>query len=156
MAGYSACSDDQTLAQVVNPTAYSSATSTSAYVNFSLFKRGQYIVTVGAVGSGESITATVKQATSSTGAGAKAMNTPIALATAVTASNTPFVININDQSFDANNGFQWAALALTFVNSGTVASAETTVSFVLLCDPNSTPPTSVASQIVGAGITADY
>lgn len=157
MAGYTACSDDQTLVLAVSQAAYSSATSTGTYINFSLYRRAQFIVSIGAVGSGESVTATVKQATSSTGAGAKAMQNPISLTTAITASNQVAVININDQSFDANNGFQWAALALTFTNSGTVASAETNAAVFVLADPNVTPPTSVAGQVVGGGIgTADY
>lgn len=164
MAGYTACSDDQVLVQAVAPAAFSSSSPTGTWINFAGYKRAQIIINVGAVGSGESITATVKQATSSTGAGAKAMQNPIALNAAVTASNSAVVININGQSFDANNGFQWFALVPTFVNSGTVASAETVASYSVLADPNATPPTtgagpitgSVASQVVGAGIQNDY
>jgi hypothetical protein len=165
MAGYTALSDDQVLIGVLYPATHSSSSANTGWINAGYYKRFQAIITVGVVGSGESITATVQQATSSTGAGAKAMQNPITLSTAITASNQAAVINVNSQSFDANNGFSWVEFALTFTTSGTTAAAETYGNMVVLGDPQLTPPIvgagpttgSLASQIVGAGVSPnDY
>lgn len=155
MAGYTACSDDQTLVAVLNTIGHTSSTVNTGWVNMGANVKAQFIINVGAIGAAEAMTAVASQATSSTGAGAKATNNAIAI-TAITASNTSAVVNINGQSMDANNGFQWVSLNLGFVTSGTTAALGTFATVNVLAVPDVTPPTSVASQVIGAGISADY
>lgn len=149
MAGYTACSDDQAIVTVLPITSYTSTTARVGWVDMGAYSRGQFILQVGATGTAESLTAVAQQATDTNGSGAKALNTAKAI-TAITASNKSAVININGQDMDANNGFRYASVLLTFVNSGTVASAETFVGGLFLGQPETTPPAAFAgSQVIG-------
>jgi hypothetical protein len=149
MAGYTACSDDQAIAAALPITSYSSTTARIGWVNMGLYSRGQFIVQVGVTGAAEGVLAVAQQATDTNGAGAKALNNAKAIA-AITASNKTAVIDINGQDMDANNGFKYASVLLTFVNSGTTATAETFASGIFLGDPETTPPPAFAgSQVAG-------
>jgi hypothetical protein len=149
MAGYTACSDDQAIAAALPIASYSSTTARIGWVNMGLYSRGQFIIQVGAVGAAESVTAVAQQATDTNGSGAKALNTAKAI-TAITASNKSAVIDVNGQDIDANNNFQYASVLLTFVNSGTTATAETFAGGLFLGQPETTPPPAFAgSQVVG-------
>ena len=149
MAGYTACSDDQAIAAVTPIKGFSSSTTRCGWINMGLYNRGQFLIEVGAIGAAESFTAVAQQATDTNGTGVKALNTAKAI-TAITASNSTAVINVNGQDMDANNGFQYISVLLTSITSGATASTETYASCVFLGQPESTPPSAFAgSQIVG-------
>lgn len=153
MAGYTQCSDDQTICAVLPPAQYTSTTARCGYVNMSGFNRLQFIVTVGVTGAAESVTAAVQQATDTTGAGVKALNSQasgnaLTLTAPITASNKSAVINVNAQELDVANGFTSVSLLLTFVTSAT-AGTETVAGVVAVGQPEITPPAAFAgSQVI--------
>jgi hypothetical protein len=149
MAGYTPLSDDQPINGILNPIGNTSSTVTLGWVDMKYYKRNKFTISVGAIGSGENLAASVVQATTSTGAGSKALATPIAI-TAITASNKSAVVNVSGPDLDTNNGFEFAALSITLVNTGTNAAGGTVLSGLSQGDPQTTPPPAfTGSQVVG-------
>jgi hypothetical protein len=88
---------------------------TSGWINVADFENLLFVISIGAMISTGLVDATIQQATSSGGAGAKALGTPISITEATYAANpdTEMLINLNAASLDTNNGFTFVELSIT-------------------------------------------
>lgn len=145
MAGFTACSDDQTVIAALNPASYSASTQNTGWFAMGPNRRCQAIIALGTLGASEVVTYTVKQATTNTGTSAKVLSGTIGSKTGtLTTASTQTVVNFTTQDFDVNNGFNYAEITLSFAVGGSEAS------IVVLGDPQAKPPTLLS------GVTVPY
>ena len=89
---------------------------TTGWVDSSTFENFLALIEVGVISGGGTVNATIQQATSSGGAGAKALGTPlsiVALTQAGGGSSTQSLINFNSDDIDVTNGFRYLQLSIT-------------------------------------------
>lgn len=141
MAGYTACSDDQTMLSVIAPVAQATGTVRTTFFNMGLNQRCQFIVEVGNTGGSATVDATVYQATDTNGTGAKVLS-PSKTITQITATGKNAVINLNATELDVNNSFNCAALLITVGTASALLSSQT------LAQPEVTPPAAVVGTQV--------
>lgn len=111
------------LVATIDPDAYTAATTVSDYVDMGLFERIMIIISVGTMASTATLNAVVKQATDSSGTGAKNLTTSKAiteLTEAGTDSDKQVIINVLAEDLDMANSFDHAAVSVT----GAVAASD--------------------------------
>ncbi len=99
----------------IDPDANTAATYTSDWVNMENFHQLMAIVQVGIIAAGGTVDAKLMQATSSTGAGAKAISTANAQITQVTTAgnDTQQILTVRTDALDVAGGFSFVALRMT-------------------------------------------
>jgi hypothetical protein len=107
-------------------------TSTRGYVDMGAYHRISWNVNVGAIGSGSTVDAVVKQATNTSGGSLKALSVNKAI-TQITASNTNVQVNVDAAELDTNNSFRYATLYVT------VGTATATIGDLCYGDPEKKP-----------------
>ena len=124
---------------------------TTAWIDGALFNNYEALILIGAITATGVVNATIQQATSAAGAGAKALTSPLAL-TAVTqaaaGSSTQHRINFRGDLLDVSNGYRYFQLSIT----PSVAAA-LIAGVVQGVDPSYAPADGIAAatqvQIVG-------
>jgi hypothetical protein len=123
---------------------------TTAWVDASTFENFMAIIQTGVITATGLVDATIQQATSVGGAGAKALTTALAITelVATTNNNQQAIINFKQDDLDVTNGFRWIQLSITpSVAAGLIAGV------LLGCDPRYAPADALAPtsqvQIVG-------
>ena len=89
---------------------------TTGWVDASTFENFLAIIEVGVISASGVVNATIQQATSSGGAGAKALGTPLSIVAVTQAgggSSTQSLINFKSDDIDVANGFRWVQLSVT-------------------------------------------
>lgn len=104
----------------IDPDAYSAGTQTSDWANAEEWHQLMAVVEAGILAGTATLDAKLMQATSSTGAGAKAISTANAQITQLTtASNDKqAIINLRTDSLDVAGGFSFVALRMTLTTAG--------------------------------------
>lgn len=106
----------------IDPDAYTAATTVSDYADMGLFERVMIIISVGTMASTATLDAVVKQATDSSGTGAKNLTTSKAITQLTQAgsdSDKQVIINVLAEDLDMANDFNHVAVSVT---GGTAAS----------------------------------
>ncbi len=106
----------------INPQS-ATTVQTTGWVDASTFENFLALIEVGVISSGGTVNATVQQASSATGTGAKQVysgNNTSGTALSITAltqaggsGNQQVLINIKNDDLDASNGFRWLQLSIT-------------------------------------------
>lgn len=105
----------------IDPDAYSTSTVVSDYVDMSDFESVLIVLQAGTIVSTGTIDAVVKQATDSSGSGAKNLTTTKAitqLTEAGTDSDKQVVLEVRAEELDVNNVFTHVAISVTFATAG--------------------------------------
>jgi hypothetical protein len=115
----------------ISPSSQAAGSLTTGWLSAAQFQKFLAIIQVGAFGASATVDANIQQATSSGGAGAKAITTPtgapaITELAAAGGNNVQCEINLDAQFLDVNNGFDYIQLTIT------VGVAATETSGVLL------------------------
>ncbi len=137
-------SSDATVQSILVPASVtSSSTPKIGYMSMKGISNAEFILNIGALGSGESLTAVLNQATSSNGTGAKVFS-PTKAITAITSltPNVTVVVNLAGDEMDANNGFTHAALLVTLTSSNA-----SLISGVALVNSNGKPITPLTTVV---------
>lgn len=106
-----------------DPVSQAASTVTTAYVPVQNFHTFVAMVDVGAFGASATVDANIQQATSSGGAGAKALTgKAITQLLAAGGNNRQAFINFRPQDLDTNNGYAFVALQIIVGTAATVVS----------------------------------
>jgi len=116
-------SDRISLVGVIDPDANAAATLLTVWVDAGLFEYFMAMISAGDIGTNGTIDAKLRQATDSSGTGAKDI-TGKAITQFTQAgtdkSNKQAFINLESEDLDVANGFRWVALSVT----GAVATSD--------------------------------
>lgn len=116
MIGNAKPSEVCAIAATIDPDAYTAATTVSDYVNMADFESVMIIILVGTMASTATLDAVVKQATDSSGTGAKNLSPSKAitqLTEAGTDSDKQVIINVRAEELDLANDFDHIAISVT-------------------------------------------
>ena len=100
----------------IDPDAYTAATTVTDYADMAAFERVMFIVQVGTMAATATLDAVVKQATDSSGTGAKNLTTSKAITQLTQAgsdSDKQVIINVLTEDLDLANDFDHVALSVT-------------------------------------------
>ncbi|MBT8046405.1 MAG: hypothetical protein KJN67_04490 [Pontiella sp.] len=100
----------------IDPDAYTAATTVSDYVDMGKFESVLFVIAVGTMASTATLDAVVKQATDSSGTGAKNLDTSKAitqLTEAGTDSDKQVLVEVRAEDLDLANDFDHVALSVT-------------------------------------------
>ena len=100
----------------IDPDAYTAATTVSDYADMGKFERVMFILQVGTMATNATLDAVVKQATDSSGTGAKNLTTSKAITQLTQAgsdSDKQVIINVLAEDLDMDNNFDHVALSVT-------------------------------------------
>lgn len=109
----------------LDPVSQSAATVVSDWVDAGKFQKIMAILAVGAMGASGTIDAKLRQATDSSGTGAKDIsNTTITqLTKAGSDDNKQVIINVDASELDVANGFNYVALSVTVATAASLLAA---------------------------------
>lgn len=115
-------SEQVALLAAINPASQAAGSATSGWVLASEFQKFLALVQVGVFGASATVDANIQQATSSGGAGAKAIGSGRAITQLLAAggNNVQAEINLDAQELDVNNGFEYVQLTITVGTAATV------------------------------------
>ncbi|WP_374295180.1 hypothetical protein [Sphingomonas sp.] len=117
-------SDRAGIAAVINPAQVAPGTVTTPWVDARTFFALLAIISTGVLGAGATIDATVEQATSDAGAGAKAVpGSAIGQIAKATGDNKQVAINVRPEDLDKNGGFKFVRLSITVGGAASFLSA---------------------------------
>ena len=136
MPKISLASDCVTIAAVAPVSIGAGSSSLTGWISVAGFKRLKFSLLVGTITSTGVVNFSINQATSSTGAGSKALAG--AAITAITVSNGVAEISINGDALDTNNGFAYVQAVPI------VTTAAAVLGFLAQGEPTATPPTNPA------------
>lgn len=109
-------SDRFHLVGVIDPDANAAGTLLTVWVNAALYESFMAFISAGDLGSSATLDAKLRQATDSSGTGAKDITgksiTQLTQA-GTDKSNKQAFINLESEDLDTNNGFTWVALSMT-------------------------------------------
>lgn len=99
----------------IDPDATGASTVVSDYTDLGKFESIMVVVMTGTLGASATVDAVIKQATDSSGTGAKDLTTSKAITQLVKASNDDdqAIINVRAEDLDMANDFRYAAVSLT-------------------------------------------
>ena len=105
----------------IDPDAYAASTEVSDYVSMEKFESVMIVLLVGDIVATGTVDAVVKQATDSSGTGAKNLTTSKAITQLTQAgsdSNKQVIINVRAEDLDMANSFDHVAISVTFGTAG--------------------------------------
>jgi hypothetical protein len=113
------------IAATLDPASVAASTVLTSWVSMAAFHQMAAIVQTGVMGAGGTIDAKLRQATDSSGTGAKDI-TGKAITQIVKASgdNKQVIIECRDTDLDTNNGFAFVALSVTVGTAASLLSAQ--------------------------------
>src|SRR5690606_40992443 len=114
-------SDRAVIVGVIDPDAYATSTVATGWIDMAKYKSLMAVVMAGDLGASATLDAKLRQATDSSGTGAKDI-TGKAI-TQITDSNKQAVINCRDDELDQENGFTHVALSMTIAEATSDAGA---------------------------------
>lgn len=118
-------SDRAVIVGVIDPDAYAASTVATGWIDMAKYKSLMAVVMAGDLGASATLNAKLRQATDSTGTGAKdiAGKAITQLTQAGTDSNKQAVINLRDDELDQENGFTHVSLSMTIAEATSDAGA---------------------------------
>lgn len=103
-----------------------STVTTPTWVNLNVYRRMLFLIETGVLGASATVDAKVRQATDSSGTGAKDVpNRAITQIVKATGDNKRAMINLNvDDDLDTNNGFAFVQLSITIGTAASIVGAD--------------------------------
>lgn len=106
----------------ISPISQGAGTATTAWLDASQYPAVAALIQVGVLGASATVDAKFQQATSSGGAGAKAI-TGAAITQITATNNQEAIINLRVDQLDINNGFNFIQLSVTVGVAATLIAA---------------------------------
>lgn len=143
-------SEQVAILAAINPASQAAGSAVSGWILASQFQKFLALVQVGVFGASATVDANIQQATSSGGAGAKAIGSGVAITQMLAAggNNVQAEINLDAQQLDTNNGFDYIQLTITVGTAATVI-AGALVGFNPRLAPASDFNNASVAQVVG-------
>jgi hypothetical protein len=119
-------SEQVAVLDVINPTSQGVSNATTAWILAANFQKFLALIQVGAFGASATLDANIKQATDSSGTGAKNIGSGRAIVQALAAggNNKVFTIDLDAQELDVANSFNYIQLTVTVGTAATLTSAQ--------------------------------
>lgn len=115
-------SEQAAIVATIDPDAYTTGTQTSDWVNMEYWHQLMYIVQCGVLASSATVDADLRQATSSTGAGSKAITSKSITQETTAGNDSQKIINLKADELDVAGGFSFVAGRITVTTAGADAS----------------------------------
>lgn len=109
----------------IDPVSQAAGTVVSDYIDMGKFRKAMFILSVGALGASATVDAVVKQATDSSGTGAKNLTNSLAITQLTKAGsddNKQVVVCVDAAMLDVNASFNHVALSVTVATAACLIS----------------------------------
>ncbi len=112
------------VAAVINPASLATGNTDSAWISMAQFQRLMAVVTTGVLGASATLDISFRQATDSSGTGAKAVTGKAATQIVkATGDNKQVLVNLAGQELDVEGGFSFVSLRLAVGTAASIAGA---------------------------------